>query len=159
MSLISSGRRRRREQRAVCEAESTFIGSGLEEFENVGVDIPIEGVGPVRVVYVTGKLPKPITTRSTNGRYLPSLQGWYWATLQQTSLARALQGWVQSIVARRRGTSAFEICGLTLRKATRCRMMKPIIRGPRHVCRNSRKMSRRRILFVGVVPTASQDFL
>jgi hypothetical protein len=56
MPLICSGRRRR-EERAVYEAASTFIGSGFEEFEYAGVDIPItEVVGPVSVMYVVGKL-------------------------------------------------------------------------------------------------------
>lgn len=54
--LICSGRRSR-EERAVYEAASTFIGCGFEEFEYAGVDIPItEIVGPVSIMYVIGKL-------------------------------------------------------------------------------------------------------
>jgi hypothetical protein len=56
MPLICSGLRRRQE-RAVYEAESTFIGSGFEELEYLGFDIPVtEVVGPVSVMYVVGKL-------------------------------------------------------------------------------------------------------
>lgn len=54
--LICSGRRRR-EERAVYEAASSFIGSGFEEFEYEHIDVSMsERVGPVSVMYITGKL-------------------------------------------------------------------------------------------------------
>lgn len=56
MPLICSGRRRR-EERAVYEAASTFIGSGFEEFEYAQLDASVsERPGPVSVMYITGKL-------------------------------------------------------------------------------------------------------
>ena len=65
--LICSGRRRR-EERAVYEAASTFIGSGFEEFEYDHVDLSkSEGARPVSVMYITGKLLVRLSLQEKHG--------------------------------------------------------------------------------------------
>ncbi len=59
----------RREGRTVYEAASIFIGSGVEDLEYAGVNIPItEVVGPVSVImYVTGKLVVQLKSQRKHG--------------------------------------------------------------------------------------------
>lgn len=66
----------RREGRTVYEAASTFIGSGVEDLEYAGVDIPI-----TEVRYWKAGRAIEVSKKSMGGRNQPSPHGWYWETL------------------------------------------------------------------------------